>query len=93
MGTWEQDRSEDPEQHCARIILLIVPAVAQELPKGVTAADLATNNKLFLELASKGLRWEEPAAPVQIAGPIYSVGTTGLGALMWRSVDACDIRT
>jgi hypothetical protein len=31
------------------IILLVLPAVAQELPKGVTAADLATNNELFLD--------------------------------------------
>ena len=43
------------------IIVLVSPTFAQELPKGVTAADLATNNKLFLELARKGLKWEEPA--------------------------------
>jgi metallo-beta-lactamase class B len=57
-------------------------AFAQELPKGVTAADLATNNNLFLELARKGLKWEEPADPVRIAGPIYFVGTKGLGAFL-----------
>lgn len=56
--------------------------VAQGLPKGVTAADLATDNKLFLELATKGLKWEEPAEPVRIAGPIYFVGTQGLGAFL-----------
>jgi hypothetical protein len=44
----------------ALAISLLSPAVAQELPKGVTAANLATNNKLFLELARKGLKWEEP---------------------------------
>ena len=66
----------------ALAIVVAVPAVAQELPKGVTAADLATNNKLFLELARKGLKWEEPADPVQIAGPIYFVGTKGLGAFL-----------
>jgi metallo-beta-lactamase class B len=64
------------------IIVLVSPTFAQELPKGVTAADLATNNKLFLELARKGLKWEEPADPAQIAGPIYFVGTKGLGAFL-----------
>ena len=63
-------------------IVVAMPAAAQELPKGVTAADLATNNKLFLELARKALKWEEPADPVQIAGPIYFVGTKGLGAFL-----------
>ena len=28
--------------------------------------DLATNNKLFIELAKKGLMWEEPTEPVRI---------------------------
>ena len=66
----------------ALAIALVSPAVAQELPKGITAADLATNNKLFLELAKKGLKWEEPTEPLKIAGPIYFVGTTGLGAFL-----------
>lgn len=57
-------------------------AVAQDLPKGVTAADLAINDKLFLDLARKALRWEEPAEPGRIAGPIYFVGTKGLGAFL-----------
>jgi hypothetical protein len=64
------------------IVMLGSSAFAQEFPKGVTAADLATNNKLFLELARTGLKWEEPADPVRIAGPIYFVGTTGLGAFL-----------
>ena len=55
---------------------------AQELPKGITEEDLAHNNKLFLELARKALKWEEPAEPVKIAGPIYFVGTKGLGAFL-----------
>jgi metallo-beta-lactamase class B len=68
-------------------ILLVVgtTVVSQQLPKGVTAQDLATNNKLFLELATKGLKWEEPAAPVRIAGPVYFVGTRGLGAFLFTT--------
>jgi metallo-beta-lactamase class B len=66
----------------ALTIAVAMSAVAQELPKGVTAADLATNNKLFLELARKALKWEEAADPLRIAGPIYFVGTQGLGAFL-----------
>jgi hypothetical protein len=42
----------------------------QELPEKLpTKEDLANNNKLFAELASKYLHWEEPTDPVHIAGP------------------------
>lgn len=57
-------------------------AFGQELPKDITQEDLATNNKLFLKLAIKGLKWEEPTEPVRIAGPVYFVGTKGLGAFL-----------
>jgi metallo-beta-lactamase class B len=55
---------------------------AQELSTGVSAADLAKDNKLFLETARKGLKWEETAEPFNVAGPIYFVGTKGLGAFL-----------
>lgn len=57
-------------------------AVAQEPSQKITKEDLANNNKLFIELAKKALKWEEPAEPVKIAGPIYFVGTKGLGAFL-----------
>ena len=38
--------------------------------------------RTILDLARKGLKWEEPADPVQIAGPIYFVGIKGLGAFL-----------
>jgi metallo-beta-lactamase class B len=61
---------------------LAAPADAQQLPPGVTPQALARDNKLFLELARKALRWEEPAEPVPIAGPVHFVGTRGLGAFL-----------
>ena len=64
------------------LLMAGVQGLAQQLPKGVTPEDLATNNKLFIELAKKGLKWEEPTEPVRIAGPIYFVGTKGLGAFL-----------
>ena len=69
----------------ALLIILGTRGVSQQLPKGVTPEDLATNNKLFLELAKKGFKWEEPAEPVRIAGPIYFVGTKGLGAFLFTT--------
>ena len=57
--------------------------ISQELPKGITAEELATNNKLFIELATKALHWDEPASPVRIAGPLYFVGTRGLSSWLF----------
>ena len=52
------------------------------MPNRPTKEQLASDNNLFLALAKKVLKWEEPADPVQIAGPIYFVGTKGLGAFL-----------
>lgn len=57
-------------------------AGAQETPPKVTKDLLAQNNKLFLTLASKALKWEEPVEPLKIAGPIHFVGTRGLGSYL-----------
>jgi metallo-beta-lactamase class B len=64
------------------LLMIALQGRAQQLPAGFTPEDLATNNKLFIELAKKALKWEEPADPVRIAGPIYFVGTKGLGAFL-----------
>jgi len=58
-------------------------AAAQETPPGVTAEDLANNNKLFVELATKALHWDEPAEPIKIVGPLYFVGTRGLSSWLF----------
>jgi metallo-beta-lactamase class B len=56
----------------------------QELPEKLpTKEDLANNNKLFAELASKYLHWEEPTDPVHIVGPLYFVGTRGLSSWLF----------
>lgn len=62
------------------------PAGAADLPANApTAEQLANDNNLFLSLARKALKWEEPAEPVRIAGPIYFVGTKGLGAFIFAT--------
>ena len=37
---------------------------------------------LFLQTAAKALKWEAAAEPFKIAGPLYFVGTKGLGAFL-----------
>jgi len=48
----------------------------------ITPEALAKDNKLFLGLAKKVFKWEEPTDPVKIAGPVYFVGTKGLGSYL-----------
>jgi metallo-beta-lactamase class B len=43
---------------------------------------LASDNALFLRLATQSLKWEEPAEPLKIVGPIHFVGTQGLGSYL-----------
>ena len=67
-------------------ILVIAPSQAsgQESPqKKPTKEDLANNNKLFIEVATKSLHWDEPTDPIHIAGPLYFVGTRGLSSWLF----------
>jgi metallo-beta-lactamase class B len=50
-----------------------------------TRDELAKNNKLFLEGAAKSLKWDRPAKPMKIVGPIYFVGTQGLGSYLFNT--------
>lgn len=62
------------------IISFSSPGLAQEFPAGPdipTKEQLANDDNLFISLAKKFLKWEEPADPVHIAGPIYFPDGTG----------------
>ncbi|WP_244941456.1 subclass B3 metallo-beta-lactamase [Bradyrhizobium yuanmingense] len=60
--------------------------MAQALPPNLpTKEELANDNNLFITLAKRALKWEEPAEPVRIAGPIYFVGTKGLGVFLFTT--------
>jgi metallo-beta-lactamase class B len=37
---------------------------------------------LFLKAVRKAMKWDEPAAPARVVGPIYFVGTKGLGSFL-----------
>jgi metallo-beta-lactamase class B len=65
------------------LLPLVQAASAQSLPPNLpTKEQLAKDNNLFLALARKALKWEDPEEPVKIVGPIYFVGTKGLGAFL-----------
>ena len=72
----------------AHLFLLIALGVGtqvhgQNLPPNLPSKEqLANDNNLFIAFAKKALHWEEPAEPVHIVGPIYFVGTRGLGAFL-----------
>ena len=67
----------------ALVSFVAQPALSQTLPaKLPTKEQLANDNNLFISLAKKALNWEEPAEPIRIVGPIYFVGTRGLGAFL-----------
>lgn len=62
------------------------PVASQTPPPNLpTKEQLANDNNLFISLAKKVLKWEEPAEPVRIVGPIYFVGTKGLGAFLFTT--------
>lgn len=70
----------------ALAVSLLLPAAAQDLPKGApTKEQLVNDNKLFISLATEVLKWEEPAEPIRIAGPLYFVGTKGLGVFLFTT--------
>jgi metallo-beta-lactamase class B len=65
---------------------LALPTRAQEQTKSApTKEQLANDNKLFISFAKKALKWEEPAEPLKIAGPLYFVGTKGLGVFLFTT--------
>jgi len=73
--------------------VLLIAAAASEMraqtspPERPTEEQLANDNKLFISLAIKVFKWEEPTEPVKIVGPIYFVGTKGLGAFLFATSD------
>ncbi len=60
-------------------MLIEIPAEAQ--PRA-TPDDLAKDPVLFLSTARQLLKWDEPAEPAKILGPINFVGTKGLGSYL-----------
>jgi metallo-beta-lactamase class B len=86
MRTLRRLRSGGPLLAGAFFVCLAAQTSSQQARSGVpTREQLANDNKLFLSLARKTLKWEEPEEPVRIAGPLYFVGTKGLGAFLFTT--------
>jgi metallo-beta-lactamase class B len=64
------------------LCVLLPRAIAQPTPE-----ELAKSPPLFLETARRSLKWDEPAEPAHLAGPIYFVGTQGLGVFLITGSD------
>jgi metallo-beta-lactamase class B len=64
------------------LIVSIVSLTSSGQNKKALADTLAKDPALFIKLASKQLKWEEPAKPQQLIGPIYFVGTLGLASYL-----------
>lgn len=53
------------------------PAVAQPTPE-----EMASDPPRFLAVVRKLLKWDEPAEPARLFGPVYFVGTKGLSVFL-----------
>jgi len=60
--------------------LVVLFFVFYNLGLSQTRDSLAKNPKMFLQVASKHLKWNEPTEPLKIASNLYFVGTKGLSA-------------
>jgi metallo-beta-lactamase class B len=70
----------------AFLLGLATQAGSQTLPQNLpTKDDLAKDNNLFLTLARKALKWDEPTDPVKIVGPLHFVGTRGLSSWLFAT--------
>ncbi|MFM8272081.1 MAG: hypothetical protein ACKODX_07060 [Gemmata sp.] len=58
------------------LLVVAVPCAAQPKPEP------EKNPDLFLQAARKLLKWDEPAEPAKLVGPIHFVGTKGLGSYL-----------
>ncbi len=66
---------------CLCVLALAIALLAASLSpaRGQSPEELARNPGLFKTMVAKAGGWEEPAEPLKILGPIYFVGTRGLG--------------
>jgi len=65
------------------LLALVAPAAAQTTDEAPTKEMLAKDAELRLTLARQALKWDEPAEPMHLVGPLYYVGTRGLGAYLF----------
>jgi len=67
-------------RQCASTLAAVWAIGLVPLAAGQTQEELAANPKLFLATLNKEMKWEVPAGPTKVVGPIYFVGTMGLSS-------------
>ena len=72
-------------KHLAYALVVTALLATAGLALAQTVDELAADNKLFIETASKVLKWEVPAEPIRIVGPLYFVGTQGLSSWLFTT--------
>ena len=87
-------RANQPARQCVAALTLGVVVIAgaavtrpaaQQPAATPTKEDLAKDNKLFLTLARKALKWDEPTEPSKIVRPLHYVGTAGLSSYLFAT--------
>ena len=79
-------KTERTIRNCApALVLTLALPGTRAAPGEPTREELAKDTKVFIELPSKELKWEEPAEPLKIVGPLHFVGTRGLGAWLFAT--------
>ena len=69
------------------LLLLFAVALAGPACAQGGKAPAASDPGVLLESLRKRLKWDEPAEPFRIVGPLYSVGTQGLGVFLFATSD------
>lgn len=65
-------------------LLALIAALAAAQPR---SGDAGKGSDLFLKAARTLLKWDEPADPFRVVGPVYFVGTKGLGSYLVTGAD------
>lgn len=69
------------------ITMIVVLVSANYFQLCAQVVDAAKDPCLFLKVTREQQKWDEPADPAKIVGPIYSVGTMDLAVYLIKSID------
>ncbi|MFO1019972.1 MAG: subclass B3 metallo-beta-lactamase [Planctomycetales bacterium] len=64
------------------MLTVLLMGLATPVSAQIDLQKLANDPALFLKTARTALKWDEPAEPAKIIGPIYFVGTKGLSVYL-----------
>ena len=71
---WENEMRTKIDKRILALTVALLTAVSSQVFAQDRLEMAAKNPKAFLELMTKKFKWNEPAEPMKVAGPIYFVG-------------------